>query len=508
MFRSRAQEVCIILGCAALAAVIGMVTNYYARPETRTADVSTRYPKGAWRFARHQLDDVVLTFSHILVLDEESSGEDTNLRAPGWQPEAKSKRTREQARARAIEIAMEAHREPAKFAELAKRKSDDEVTKARGGSLGTWSAAITPPEFLDAFQGMKPGDVSRVVETPLGFHVLMLRETPPEQNVAARRIVIGYRDTSPMIERAGHARDRTREQALATAIEAAAAARRDPTRFAELVQKLSDHADFIRGGDIGVWSNRRPFVLNREIELISELAIGQVSDPIDGSEGFSIFIRDEATERPLLAVAQLAPQLKQPLSPTAARKLAGDLTLEVSRNPAAFERLQSMHCCAGVEQWRLGRGLPAFDAVVSSLAVGEITGPIEVAADDFRILKRVAPAAEPVEHALTHTLPSPSGPDQAYLAANAKSGRAVADYIIGLHDRLGQGFGVGIDATSETKVRAVIKGLASDLERVDPSQREQVIGRAKASIRQVLGAPTYDRYYANVASEIARDVSQ
>jgi len=62
------------------------------------------------------------------------------------------------------------------FAELARARSDDPGSASQGGSLGyfTWGTMVEPFEKV-AF-ALKPGDVSDIVETPFGFHIIKVDE--------------------------------------------------------------------------------------------------------------------------------------------------------------------------------------------------------------------------------------------------------------------------------------------------------------------------------------------
>ena len=57
------------------------------------------------------------------------------------------------------------------FATLAQQFSDG-PTKNRGGDLGEFSQGVMTPEFDAAVFSMKAGDISEIVETPFGFHII------------------------------------------------------------------------------------------------------------------------------------------------------------------------------------------------------------------------------------------------------------------------------------------------------------------------------------------------
>lgn len=61
------------------------------------------------------------------------------------------------------------------FAELAKEFSQDS-TAAAGGDLGTFGRGVMVPEFQSAVETLKPGEVSDLVRTQFGYHIVKLEE--------------------------------------------------------------------------------------------------------------------------------------------------------------------------------------------------------------------------------------------------------------------------------------------------------------------------------------------
>ena len=66
----------------------------------------------------------------------------------------------------------------ADFAALAGRYTEDATAKD-GGSLGLFRKSDMQGEFVQVLERMKPGEVSRVIRTPAGFHIVKLEELIP-----------------------------------------------------------------------------------------------------------------------------------------------------------------------------------------------------------------------------------------------------------------------------------------------------------------------------------------
>ncbi len=68
----------------------------------------------------------------------------------------------------------------ADFAKLAEERSADKGSAAKGGDLGLFARGRMVPEFDEAaFSLKKPGDLSGVVESKFGFHILKLDARKP-----------------------------------------------------------------------------------------------------------------------------------------------------------------------------------------------------------------------------------------------------------------------------------------------------------------------------------------
>ncbi len=61
---------------------------------------------------------------------------------------------------------------PANFAAAAKASSQDQQTATHGGSLGIFPKGTMVPEFEKALQALKPGQISPVIQTTYGYHII------------------------------------------------------------------------------------------------------------------------------------------------------------------------------------------------------------------------------------------------------------------------------------------------------------------------------------------------
>ena len=77
--------------------------------------------------------------------------------------------------AKAADVMNEA-RSNSDFAALARKYSDDAGAAKDGGDLGTFKKGDMLPEIESAVITMKPGEISELVATPAGFHIIKLEE--------------------------------------------------------------------------------------------------------------------------------------------------------------------------------------------------------------------------------------------------------------------------------------------------------------------------------------------
>ncbi|MDX9842664.1 MAG: SurA N-terminal domain-containing protein [Aquabacterium sp.] len=94
------------------------------------------------------------------------------------------------ARAKAEQLLAQLQKDPKQFAELARKNSDDPGSGANGGDLDFFARGDMVKPFEDAAYGLKPGQLSGIVESEFGFHIIQLTavrggETKPFEAVRA-----------------------------------------------------------------------------------------------------------------------------------------------------------------------------------------------------------------------------------------------------------------------------------------------------------------------------------
>lgn len=102
--------------------------------------------------------------------------------------QAASEADKKAAKDKAEAILKEVKQAPEKFAELAKKNSADPGSAAKGGDLGFFGRGMMVKPFDDAVFSLKAGEISGVVQSDFGFHIIRLLEVreakvPPLEEV-------------------------------------------------------------------------------------------------------------------------------------------------------------------------------------------------------------------------------------------------------------------------------------------------------------------------------------
>jgi peptidyl-prolyl cis-trans isomerase SurA len=136
---------------------------------------------------------------------------------------------KKRAKAKADTLLVEV-RKGGDFEQIAKRESMDIASKPQGGDLGWNRRGAMVPEFERVMFALNPGQVSPVIETAFGYHIIRVDRVQAAE-VKARHILI-----SPAIDSADIAAARAEADTVATQMRAGAV-------FDSLVAKHHDPAE-------------------------------------------------------------------------------------------------------------------------------------------------------------------------------------------------------------------------------------------------------------------------
>lgn len=200
-------------------------------------------------------------FSHILIrLPEESSPD-----------ELKKLRNKAEQALKQLEGGTD-------FAQVSASFSDA-PNALEGGGLGWKSSSQVPALFADALKNMQPGQLSPILRSPNGFHILKMTQ---------RR-----GGTSPLVVEQTHVRhiliklsEIVSESDAKTRMERIKERLDNGASFAETARLNSEDGSASNGGDLG-WVNPGDTVPQFE-KAMNELQPGQISEPVKSPFGWHI----------------------------------------------------------------------------------------------------------------------------------------------------------------------------------------------------------------------------
>lgn len=200
------------------------------------------------------------------------------VRVPEGSPSDRVAQLRRKAEALVVQA-----RGPVDFARLAAASSDGEEA-LRGGDLGTRPTDRWPGIFIEAVAKLKPGEISNVVQSGNGFHIVKLVDRKagnggpvaslPIQQTQARHILIRTSEIVPS-ELARQRLSDIRQRVLAGNV-----------TFADMARQYSNDASAPQGGDLG-WLSPSETVPEFE-RAMDALKPGEISEPIQTPFGWHL----------------------------------------------------------------------------------------------------------------------------------------------------------------------------------------------------------------------------
>ncbi len=288
-------------------------------------------------------------------------------------------RTKEEARARADEALAAARKSDAKWEDVVNTYSDDARSVALGGKIGIIQNRGLRPEFQAlgaALFGMEVGQVSDVVESPLGFHVLTRFEII---EYAASHILIQYKGS----QRAGPEVTRSKEDAEKLATELTAKAKAEGADFGALAREHSDGPSGPKGGALGIFSTGQ--MVPAFEAALARLKVGEIAGPVETGFGYHVIKRDkiERVEASHILIGFQGTSDQATRTKEEALELATKVRAEAVADGADFAELARKYSegpsgpgGGSLGEFGRGRMVPPFDAAVFALEVAEVSEPV------------------------------------------------------------------------------------------------------------------------------------
>jgi peptidyl-prolyl cis-trans isomerase D len=317
----------------------------------------------------------------------------------------------------------------ADFAQLATKYSEDETSKVKGGDLDFFPKGQMVPEFDKTAFSMKPGEISDLVKTQYGYHIIKLTD---------KKAAI----TKPLEEVRAQIEDQLKWE------RAQAEAQRISDEVAPLVKKPADLDTVAKGrglrvGESGLFSKDEPIaglgVAPAVAERAFELKEGELSEAIRTPQGFAFVtvtgrqdsyvpkleevkprVRDEVLKKKAVDVA------RQRAATIGAQMKSGDFN--AAAKAAGLDVKTTEFIARGAPIGDAGAS-PAIDAVAFTLPVGGVSDPIVT--DNATVIVKVLERQDPA--------PSDIGSAKATLKTellNEQRNRFYASYMSKARERM------------------------------------------------------------------------
>lgn len=203
------------------------------------------------------------------------------------------------ARERIENILYKIKEEGADFAEMAREFSDDPGSAANGGELGFFERGEMVREFEEVAYQLKPGEISEIVRTDFGFHIIQLIERQGEK-INCRHLLAAIEptidDERNCVAQIKEIYDNLKQGQKIDDTDQSV----KPVTFEEMVEQYSDDLTSKENhGDLGWWE--KDMIQPKEFAwVLADLEPGEISEPVKTKLGYHILKLLEKDEpRPL-----------------------------------------------------------------------------------------------------------------------------------------------------------------------------------------------------------------
>jgi len=161
------------------------------------------------------------------------------------------------------------------FSEIAKTYSEDPATSIRGGDLGFIKRGDLVPEFEEVAFNLEPGEISDIVETQFGFHVIKMIEKRGEK-IQTAHILIQLKPTEDDESRVIGELEVLRQRAI------------DGENFETLSLANSDDENVENDkGHLGTWEVEK-LAIPEFKKVVANMEAGDISEPFKTDYGYHI----------------------------------------------------------------------------------------------------------------------------------------------------------------------------------------------------------------------------
>lgn len=210
-------------------------------------------------------------------------------------PEGASSSTRAELKQKAEGLLQQA-RQGADFAGLAAASSDGPEA-LQGGSMGARPLEGWPDVFAKAIKDTPTGQLSDVIQSGAGYHILKVlskgqAQTKPAGSVADNSLIVTQTKARHILIKLDQI---TTDEKAQDRINQINRRLRNGESFEELARAYSDDSSAPQGGDLG-WLHPGETVPAFE-QVMDELALGEVSEPVRSQFGWHIIRVEERRDR-------------------------------------------------------------------------------------------------------------------------------------------------------------------------------------------------------------------
>jgi peptidyl-prolyl cis-trans isomerase D len=279
-------------------------------------------------------------------------------------------------RAQAEEVLKQA-KAGADFAALATKFSEDESNAKNGGDLDFFGRGRMVPEFDQAAFALKPGDISELVKTDFGFHIIKVVEK--QGGISKTLNDVRAQITDQLLFERAQAQAADLAQKLEPQVKTPA----DLDRVAQANGLTVQESNFFGRDEVNFGAGPSPEAANRIFELQQDAVAG----PIQAARGF-VFVHYLAKQDPYVPqLAEVKERVREEVIKQKALDLSKQRAVEIGarlKTAADFEGTAKAAKLEPKTTELIARGspipdlgvAPAVEDVAFALPVGGVTDPI------------------------------------------------------------------------------------------------------------------------------------